>query len=215
MRSIQRWKYGNGTRCNSGSGGIRYADYSSDCRGATETFSTSSNGTNDGSGCKRSESRCCSSSGSWSYIWNGTESAGTWIYFCYVRCIHSSIWRKYCKYKKSSRAGKTIWSNCRSGAWSGWWKWRWKLWPWNPLYRPGWCKGICQRDRNWRISSCNWECAWKLSGSSNTGIWCAWKDSWKCRYSVGTAWRERNYRQRFPESNFTWNQKSKYCDSKF
>ena len=31
-------------------------------------FSTSSNGTNDGSGCKRSESRCCSSSGSWSYI---------------------------------------------------------------------------------------------------------------------------------------------------
>ena len=47
MRSIQRWKYGNGTRCNSGSGGIRYADYSSDCRGATETISTSSNGTNE------------------------------------------------------------------------------------------------------------------------------------------------------------------------
>lgn len=48
-------------------------------------------GTNDGTGCKRGESRRGSASGSWTYHGDSRESTGTWIYLRHVRQLYISI----------------------------------------------------------------------------------------------------------------------------
>lgn len=48
-------------------------------------------GTDDGTGCKRGESRCGSTFRSWSYHGDSRKGTGTWIYLSHVRQLNISI----------------------------------------------------------------------------------------------------------------------------
>ncbi len=68
-----------------------HSDHLADCRSKIETLPACTYGTNDGTGCKRGESRRGSASGSWTYHGDSRESTGTWIYLRHVRQLYISI----------------------------------------------------------------------------------------------------------------------------